>query len=329
MKLATLKDGSRDGQLVVVSRDLHSAVIADAVVPTLQRALDDWPFYGAQLDALYAALNQGRARRAFEFDPRDCLAPLPRSYNLLAADVYPDHARLLTDALHAPAIADAALPRGLPGDPLYGPTDDVVCQRSDEQLDCVAQLAVVSDGVPRGALASRALASVRLLGLACSYVLRAPAAGTEAGVPLASAFSPVLISPDEAGTAWRDGRLHRALSLSVNGRLLAEPDCAAGMAAGFGALLASAAARRPLSPGAICLAGPVASLGRSHALGSVAGKRAVETITSGAASTPYLAPGDRVTLAFADSAEDASAIASLHCGQIEQRITDADGARGA
>nr|WP_139169596.1 fumarylacetoacetate hydrolase family protein [Chitinasiproducens palmae] len=358
MKLASLKDGSLDGQLVVVSDDLHTAAFADAVAPTLQRALEDWHFFGPQLQTLYEALNQGRVRRAFEFDARDCHAPLPRAYRVLAADCYADHARVLAEAGEPSGGAEARAPAGrrraatvpgtsddlpghdetLSGDWLAGARAEIVCDRPDASLDCSAYLTAVCDAVPRGASAARALAAVRLLGLACRYAYREGPAGQR---DVKIGFSPVFVSPDEFGAAWLDGRLHRTLSMSINGRALGSPDCAAGLTVGAGTLLAAQARQRPLTPGTVYAMGPVAAIGRSHALGSIAGRRAVETITAGAATTPFLVPGDRVALAFAPperSMSDAvgadaraargepdAATARQHvCGLIEHTIVEAE-----
>ncbi len=195
MKLATYKDGSRNGQLVVVSRDLSTAHYATGVAHTLQQALDDWNFIAPQLQDLYVTLNQGKARHTFSFDPRMCMAPLPRPQGHVWAGEPPVPAR--SEGWRG-AVADLHWP-----------------QRPGVQTQ--AALAVVLGDLAPATPADEALESVRLLALMHAVV--APMwPGDARRWPLGAAFAPVALTPDEAGTAWTQGRLHLPLQLKVDGQ---------------------------------------------------------------------------------------------------------------
>src|SRR5687767_10805437 len=166
MKLATLKDGSRDGQLAVVSRDLKTVAIADAIAPTLQRALDDWQFMAPQLAELYDQHNAGRALRSADFDPRNCMAPLPRAYQWAGGSSYVNHVELVRRSRNAP------MPESFWREPLMyqggsddfiGPTDDIVAMSEDWGIDFEGEVAVVTDDVPMGSTPEQAASHIRLL----------------------------------------------------------------------------------------------------------------------------------------------------------------------
>ncbi|UUX96295.1 fumarylacetoacetate hydrolase family protein [Aquabacterium sp. J223] len=235
MKLASLNDGSRDGQLVVVSRDLSSACIANGIAGRLQAVLDDWNFLSPQLESLYEALNAGRARHAFAFDPAQCLAPLPRA--ALFAEGWAD------------GPADPALVRA---DALLGPHAPAPAAGPQERLGVAVLLAAVTGDVPAGAGADQALDGVRLLLLAGAWRLDGDGVGAWDRRP-ATAFAPVAVTPDEAGAAWRGGRLHRAVDVQVDRGRLDPPDL--GTALPLGPLLAALARRHPLAPGSIVATG--------------------------------------------------------------------------
>jgi fumarylacetoacetate (FAA) hydrolase len=224
MKLATLKDGSRDGQLAVVARDLSSAHFASHIASTLQRVLDDWNFLSPQLEDLYAVLNGGKARHAFAFDPRQCMAPLPRAYQRLASD--------------GSQLVQAA------SDELLGACDDVWLDTADAATSCAAALAVITGDVQQSADADGALDGVRLLMLV----------NTWGHGPRASACSPLAVTPDELGDAWRGGRVHLPLVAGCNGRAASQAQAAQDLQPPrehFGALIAQAVAQRRLHAGCI------------------------------------------------------------------------------
>ena len=238
MKLATYKDGSRDGQLVVVSRDLRRAHFASAVCGRLQAALDDWNFLSPQLEDLSATLNQGKARHAFPFDPRLCMAPLPRAYQWARADGGGDS---------EPAMRQSA------GDELLGPTDDARFAGEAPGVDAEAGVAVIAGDLALGATAAQGIAAVRLLLLVQVWQLRVAGA---APIDAASAFSPVAVTADELGPAWHGGRLHLPLRIERVGPRAAQVDAAA-MPFHFGQLLARLASARRVRAGSIVGSGPL------------------------------------------------------------------------
>ena len=311
MKFATYRDGSRDGQLVVVSRDLTQAHYATGIANTLQQVLDDWAFLAPQLQALSDQLQAGRARHAFPFDPQQCLAPLPRAYQWAVAAAFPAHADLarqagaddgaLTAAGQEPCIRQAA------SDDLLGPCDTVTLPSAALGIDAEAGLAAVLGDVRRGTPAEQTRAAIRLLALACEVTLRQrlPAERTQ-GVGLvqskpATAFSPVVLTPDELGDAWAEGRVHLTLQTTCNGRKLGLCD-AGSMAWGFPELIAHLARTRHVRAGTLLGTGPVSAPGlpedgptqwpQGHSC--LAEKRWAETLLHGQPRTPYLQPGDTV-----------------------------------
>ena len=208
MKLATYKDGTRDGQLVVVAKDLSQAHYASGIASRLQQVLDDWNFLAPQLQDLYDTLNQGKARHAFPFDPRMCMAPLPRAYQWADGSAYINHVELVRASRHAKVpdsyYTDPLMYQG-GSDDFLGPTDDVVCVSEDHGIDFEAELAVITGDVPMGTDADAALDGIRLLMLANDVSLRhlipdelAKGFGFFQSKP-ATAFGPVAVTPDELG----------------------------------------------------------------------------------------------------------------------------------
>jgi fumarylacetoacetate (FAA) hydrolase len=324
MKLATLKDGSRDGQLAVVSRDLHSAHFATGIATRLQQLLDDWNFLSPQLEDLYLTLNQGKARHAFAFDPRQCMAPLPRAYQWADGSAFPNHIDLLSRARGAEAPADfMSDPRVYQGgsDHLLGAHDDAVFADAGWGIDFEAELAVVTGDVMPGTGADAALDSVRLLLLANDWSLRQLVPGELAkgfgflqSKP-ATAFAPVAVTPDELGTAWRGGRVHRPVDIAWNGRRVGHIDAGAEMALHFGELIAHIARTRSLGAGSIVGSGTVSQRDQSSGYGCIAEQRAREIIAAGQATTDYMAFGDRLRIELLG--DDGHSV----FGAIDQRIS--------
>ena len=258
MKLATYKDGSRDGQLVVVSRDLSTAHYATGMANTLQQALDDWNFIAPQLQDLYVTLNHGKARHSFGFDPRMCMAPLPRAFQWADGSAYINHVELVRRARGAEVPAsfytDPLMYQG-GSDDLLGPCDPVVVPSEAMGIDFEAEMAVITGDVSMGADAEQALAGVRLLMLANDVSLRhlipselAKGFGFFQSKP-ATAFSPVAATPDELGAAWRGGRVHLPLHSSWNGRTVGLCDAGPDMTFHFGQLVAHIAKTRRVRAG--------------------------------------------------------------------------------
>ena len=323
MKLATLKDGTRDGTLIVVSRDLRHAIKADDVAPTLQAALDDWDYASPQLIDRYDALNRTPGNRAFEFDPRQCASPLPRAYQWADGSAYVSHIERLRKA------RGAEMPRSFRSDPLMyqggsdsflGPCDDIPLESEDWGLDLEAEIAVITGDVPMGSPAKKAGECIRLLMLANDLSLRnlAPAElakgfGFFHSKP-SSAFSPLALTPDELGAAWDGGKLNLPLLVQVNGELLGRPDAGADMGVEFPRLIAHAAGTRPLGAGTIVGSGTVSNADQSVGTACIAERRALETLAGGEPTTPFLRFGDRVRIEMLDG-EGKSLF-----GAIEQQV---------
>ncbi len=313
MKLATYKDGSRDGQLVVVSRDLTQAHYASHLASRLQQALDDWNYFSPQLQDLYDALNAGRARHAFAFDPQQCLAPLPRAYQWVEGAAYLHHAEVVRKASAAEAAAgtsrDPALRQGA-SDDLLGPCAPIVCASEEQGIDFEAGLAVITGDLPLGCPSDRALDGIRLLMLANSVSLRHlmstasdPGLGWVLGKP-AAAFSAVAVTPDELGEAWSKGRVHLPLQSTWNGRKVGMCDAGVDMDFHFGQLLAQLCKTRNVRAGAIVGSGPVSNQGVAKkgrtdwpkGYHCIAEKRAMETLQDGQPATGYLKFGDTIRI---------------------------------
>ncbi|RZJ14725.1 MAG: fumarylacetoacetate hydrolase, partial [Acidovorax sp.] len=217
MKLATYKDGSRDGQLVVVSRDLGTAHYATGIASKLQQVLDDWGFLSPQLQDLYDQLNSGRARHAFPFDPAQCMAPLPRAYQWADGSAYINHVELVRKARNSEVpesfYTDPLMYQG-GSDDFIGPRDDVVVPSEAMGIDFEAEIAVITGDVKMGTNADQALDGIRLVMIANDVSLRnlipaelAKGFGFFQSKP-ATAFSPVAVTLDELGDTWDHGRVH-------------------------------------------------------------------------------------------------------------------------
>jgi fumarylacetoacetate (FAA) hydrolase len=311
MKLATLKDGTRDGQLAVVSRDLRTAAIADSIVSTLQRALDDWAFYAPQLLDLYDFLNQGRARHSFAFDPKACMAPLPRAFQWADGSAYVNHVELVRRARGAempPEFWTDPLMYQGGSDDMLGARDDIVCASEAHGIDFEAEVAVITSDVPMTARPEDAIKQVRLLMLVNDVSLRnlIPAElgkgfGFFHGKP-STGFSPVAVTPDELGDAWREGRVHRPMIVHWNGRKVGQPDCGTDMVFHFGQLIAHAAKTRRLGAGTIVGSGTISNKDAQRGYCCIAEKRCLETIEHDAPQTEFMKFGDSVRIEMFDAA---------------------------
>ena len=324
MKLATYKDASRDGQLVVVSRDLSTAHYATGTANKLQQVLDDWRFMAPQLRDLYEQLNSGKARHAFPFDPARCMAPLPRAYQWASGAAFISHVERLNQA------SSAKLPKNHDTEPMLrqggsdhfsGPCDDVAMASEAFGIDFEAQIAVITGDLPMGASPEDALDGVRLLMLANDVSLRklmpdeqAKGAGFLQSKPL-TAFSPVAITPDEVGDGWRQGRLHLTLQTTWNGRKVGLCDAGADMTFHFGRLISQLCKTRPLGAGSIVGSGAVSNADWSPGYSCIAEKRAVETADNGKPSTRFMKFGD--SLRIEAKGKNGQSV----FGAIDQKIT--------
>jgi fumarylacetoacetate (FAA) hydrolase len=313
MKLATYKDGSRDGQLVVVSRDLTTAHYASGIATKLQQVLDDWNFLSPQLEDVSQTLNQGKARHAFPFDPKLCMAPLPRAYQWADGSAYMNHVELVR------ASRNSEVPANFYEDPLMyqggsddflGPCDDVVCPSTDFGIDFEAEVAVITADVPMQATPEQALDSIRLVMIANDVSLRrlipnelAKNFGFLQGKP-ATAFSPVAVTLDELGDAWEHGRLHLSMRVDWNGKRVGMCEAGPEMTFHFGQLIAHLCKTRNVRAGSIIGSGTVSNKavevdGRKDwpkGYSCIAEKRAIETILDGKASTDFMQFGDTVRI---------------------------------
>lgn len=305
MKLATYKDGSRDGQLVVVSRDLSTAHHASGIAGRLQQVLDDWNFLSPQLQDLYETLNQGKARHAFAFEPTQCMAPLPRACQWADGSAYLNHVELVRKARGAEVpesfYTDPLMYQG-GSDDLLGPCDDIVVPSEKMGIDFESEVAVITGDLPMGVSPDAAIDGIRLLMLANDVSLRhlipaelAKGFGFLQSKP-ATAFSPVAVTPDELGTAWQGGRVHLTLQTQWNGRKVGLCEAGPEMTFHFGQLIAHLATTRRVRAGSIVGSGTVSNKDWSRGYSCIAEKRAIETIESGAPVTEFMRYGDTVRI---------------------------------
>ena len=305
MKLATYKDGSRDGQLVVVSRDLSSAHYATGIASKLQQVLDDWGFMSPQLQDLYDTLNAGKARHAFPFEPARCMAPLPRACQWLDGSAYLNHVELVRRARHAEVPAsfytDPLMYQGA-SDDFSGPCDDVVVASEDFGIDFEAEVAVITGDVPMRATPEQALDGIRLVMLANDVSLRnliadelAKGFGFVQSKP-ATAFSPVAVTLDELGDVWQAGRVHLTLQSTWNGRKVGMCEAGPEMTFHFGQLIAHVCKTRNVRAGSVIGSGTVSNKDWSHGYSCIAEKRAIETIENGQPKTAYMKFGDTIRI---------------------------------
>ena len=334
MKLATLKNGTRDGRLVVVSRDLTRCTDASFLAPTLQAALDDWARIAPHLAALSESLEHGSVP-AERFHEHDAHSPLPRAYQWADGSAYVNHVELVRKA------RGAEMPSSFWEDPLMyqGGSDAFLAPRdpirmADEAwgIDMEGEVAVIVDDVPMGATKEQARDAIRLVMLVNDVSLRGliPAElgkgfGFFQSKP-SSAFSPVAVTPDELGDAWDGGKVSLPLCVDYNGKPFGRADAGIDMTFDFPTLIAHAAKTRPLCAGAIIGSGtvsnkldggpgtPVKEGGVGYSC--IAEIRMIETITHGKPKTPFLRFGDTVRIEMKDSGGHSI------FGAIEQRVED-------
>lgn len=322
MKLATLKDGTRDGRLVVVSRDVTQFTEVAHIALTMQAALDDWAGVSGRLAEAAAALEGGTAP-VHRFHERDAHSPLPRAFQWADGSAYVNHVELVRKA------RNAEIPASFWTDPLMyqGGSDSFLAPRSpivmpeDEAfgIDMEGEVAVVVDDVPMGATEAQARDAIRLVMLVNDVSLRGLIPGELAkgfgffqSKP-SSAFSPVALTPDELGDAWDGGKLHRPLMVNYNGAPFGRADAGVDMTFDFPRLIAHAARTRPLVAGSIIGSGTVSNKDRDGGPGRpvaeggagyscIAEIRMIETIRDGAPKTPFMRFGDTVRIEMKDDA---------------------------
>ena len=323
MKLASLKEGGRDGTLVVVDAALQSCIRATEVAPTLQAALENWSAAAPALQALADRLAAGEADGREPFDPAACAAPLPRAYQFADASAYVNHMELVRKARGAempPSFwTEPLMYQGL-SDGFLGPCDDIALADADWGIDFEAEVAVVLDDVPMGVTPAAAGQHIKLIMLCNDVSLRnlvpgeiAKGFGFFQSKP-ASAFSPVAVTPEALGDAWDGERLHGPVVSQVNGEEIGHPDAGVDMTFGFPELIAHAARTRRLGAGTILGSGTVSNKDSSMGSSCLAEQRMIETLAHGDAKTPFLQFGDVVHI------EMTGADGAPIFGAIQQRV---------
>lgn len=316
MKLASLKEGGRDGTLIVVSRDLARGVRVPDIAPTLQAALEDWNRVAPRLARISELLHESPAETingepVFVLDCAALAAPLPRAYEFVDGSAYLPHVERVRRA------RGAEVPKSFYTDPLmyqatsagfYGPRDPVLVASEDYGIDLEAEVVVVTDDVPMGVSPGQAAAHICLVGLVNDVSLRnlipdelAKGFGFLQSKPR-SALSPVFATPDELGEAWRDCKLHLPLISHINGVWFGAPEAGEDMQFSFAELIAHAAKTRPLVAGTLVGSGTVANRDEGRGASCLAERRTLETLAHGKPSTPFLKFGDRVRIEMLDRA---------------------------
>jgi len=326
VKLATLKDGTRDGKLVVVSKDLARAVVAASVAPTLQLALEAWSSAEPKLAALYAELNDGRAAGSFALDVAQLCAPLPRAWQWLDASAFHSHGDLMEKVFNTPPPPDKhtrpLMYQGA-GDDFLGPVDDVPLPSEADGMDFEGEVGIILDRVPMSTGAAEAHAHIKLLVLINDWSLRILAGkdiktgfGFMQSKPSTS-FGPVAVSVDELGAEWRDGRVQLPIQVSYNGKEFGHPSCSR-MGFSFPQLIEHAARSRNLSAGTVIGSGTISnSEYRTVGSACIAERRGIELLDEGKPKTEYMKFGERVRIEMLD-AQGKSIF-----GAIEQRVVRA------
>jgi len=322
VKLATLKDGSRDGHLVIVSADGTRAISARPLARTLQDALDRWGKVEQQLRARSEALNSGRLDGSIQFTAKVCAAPLPRAYQWCDGSAFLNHGHLMKLACGSEPIPDFdTIPLIYQGasDDFLGPIDDVPFLQEEDGIDFEGEFGVITDDVPMGTSASAASQLILLVVQLNDWSLRVPAQrelrtgfGLYQAKP-ATAFAPIAITPDELGNAWREGRVHLPLNVVRNGSHFGNPS-GSEMKFSFLDLIEHASRTRRLRAGTVVGSGTVSNVARIAGSACISERRVIELIEQGAMKTPFMRFGDTVRMR-AGSPEGPSPF-----GEIDQRV---------
>lgn len=333
MKLASLKNSSRDGKLVVVSRDLTKAVAVPHIAATMQHVLDHWSSLAPALAEVYQGLNHGTVEGEFAFNELDCESPLPRAYQWADGSAYVNHVELVRRARNSempPSFWTDPLMYQGGSDDFIGPRDQIEVVSEEYGIDFEGEVAVITGDVPMASTPEQARSQIRLVMLVNDVSLRglipnelAKGFGFFQSKP-ASAFSPVAVTPEELGTHWQDAKLHLPLISHLNGKLFGKPNAGVDMTFDFGQLVSHAAKTRNLGAGAIIGSGTVSNkqgteYGTSIEEGGlgyscIAEVRMIETIRDGKPATGFMKFGDTIRLEMFD-AEGQSIF-----GAIEQQV---------
>jgi fumarylacetoacetate (FAA) hydrolase len=311
MKLASLKNGTRDGVLVVVSSDLTRAVAVPAVANTMQQAIEDWARVAPLLQQIYLRLNSGDLPGTWPFDPARAESPLPRSYQWLDGSAYLSHVELVRQArgveMSKELYQEPIMYQG-GSEYFIGPRDPVLAADEGWGIDLEGEVAVILDDVPMLTEAADAGRHIKLFMLVNDISLRhVIPAELKKGFGFLNgkgqtAFSPVAVTPDELGDAWDGGKLHLPLTVHLNGKQFGQPHAGVDMYFNFPALIAHAARTRSLGAGTIVGSGTISNHDRSNGFACISEARALESVAKGAPSTPFMHFGDRVRIEMFDPA---------------------------
>lgn len=328
MKLATLKNNTRDGQLVVVNRALSKAVIVSDLAATLQEAIDNWDDISPKLTEVYTCLNRGEIDNVIDFAQENCESPLPRAYQWADGSAYVNHVELVRKARNAEMPdtfwTDPLMYQG-GSDAFIGPRDNILIASEEFGIDFESEVAVITSDVPMGLSAQNAANHIKLFMLVNDVSLRnlipgelAKGFGFFASKP-SSAFSPVAVTPDELGEAWDGKKLHHPLTTHLNNTLFGQPNCGVDMTFDFPTIVAHAAKTRPLSAGCIVGSGTISNYDRTAGSSCLAEIRMLETIADGKPSTPFMSFGDSVRIEMFDS-QGASIFGAIDQQVVEYKV---------
>jgi len=311
MKLASLKEGGRDGTLIVVDRELKRGVRATNIAATLQRALEDWPNVAPRLQALAENLRDDKAAGSFALDTTALAAPLPRAYQWADGSAYVVHVELVRKARGVempPSFWTDPLMYQGGSDSFTGCNDEIELADEAWGIDFEGEIGVITDDVPMGISAQAARNHIKLVTILNDVSLRnvivnelAKGFGFFHGKP-ATAFAPVAVTPDELGDAWDGARLNLPLISTFNGKEFGHPNAATDLTFDFGQLIAHAAKTRYLEAGTVVGSGTVANRDASVGCSCIAERRVRETIDTGKPTTPFMKFGDRIRIEMLDRA---------------------------
>ncbi|MCH8233256.1 MAG: fumarylacetoacetate hydrolase family protein [Bacteroidetes bacterium] len=309
MKLATLKNNTRDGELIVVNKELTKAINVSDIAKTMQEALDNWAEISPKLEAVYNQLQRSELTETVDFASKNVMAPIPRAYHWADGSAYVTHVELVRKA------RNAELPETFWTDPLMymgasdafiGATDDIEIEKEEWGIDFESEVAVITDDVPAGTNPSQAKKHIKLIVLVNDVSLRnlIPAElskqfGFYQSKPW-TAFSPVAVTPDELGSAWDGGKVHLPLISTLNNKEIGSPNAGIDMIFDFGQLIAHAAKTRSLMAGTVIGSGTVANEGSPDGSSCLAEVRCLEIIHNGKPSTPFMTFGDRIEIDMKD-----------------------------
>lgn len=309
MKLASIDNNTRDGQLVVVNKELTKAVRVPEIAETMQSALDNWNETQNKLQTVYEDLNSDKLSNVLDFSSLKVMAPIPRAYHWADGSAYVTHVELVRKA------RNAELPKSFWTDPLMymgasdafiGANDDIEIEKEDWGIDFESEVAVITDDVPAGLNPEEALKHIKLITIINDVSLRnlipnelSKQFGFYQSKPWTS-FAPVVVTPDELEDSWKDGKVHLPLNSTLNGKLIGSPNAGIDMTFHFGQLIAHAAKTRSLMAGTVIGSGTVANQGSLNGASCLAEIRCLEVIKDGKPSTPFMSFGDRIEIEMKD-----------------------------